>query len=57
MDQAKTFYTSDQYGQVKMLREGAVPAKLVAVNGYSIEQWEEPVRESASLPLSMESAT
>ena len=49
MDQAKAFYDSAEYAEIKRLRDGAGEAKFVVVDGYPIEQWEEVARESAGL--------
>jgi uncharacterized protein (DUF1330 family) len=58
IDHAKSFYNSAEYAQTKTLRDGAGAAKFVAIDGYSIEQWQESVRESETLVRpSPESAT
>ena len=48
LDQAKTFYHSTEYSQARKLREGAGLAKLIAIEGYSDQQWEDAVRESGA---------
>jgi uncharacterized protein (DUF1330 family) len=51
MDQAKAFYGSADYTRVRRLREGGGIAKLVAIDGYPAEKWQEVSRESAKLEL------
>ena len=51
MDQAKAFYASDEYSLARKLREGAGSANITAVDGYSMEQWEEIVLESSAFEL------
>ena len=51
LDQAKAFYNSPEYVRTKRLREGGGEAQFVALEGYTAEEWEEAVRESAELEL------
>jgi len=36
LDQAKAFYHSEEYSQVKRLREGAATGQFVAIDGYAL---------------------
>ena len=36
LDQAKAFYGSEEYSQVKKLREGAATGQFLAVEGYAV---------------------
>jgi uncharacterized protein (DUF1330 family) len=51
LDSARNFYNSPDYKAVKKLREGAGGAKLVAIDGYPLEKWQESVAESEKLSL------
>ena len=51
LDSAKNFYNSPDYKAVKKLRQGAGSAKLVAIDGYPMEQWLESAAESDKLLL------
>jgi uncharacterized protein (DUF1330 family) len=51
LDSAKNFYNSPDYKAVRKLREGGGSAKLVAIDGYPIEKWQESAAESEKLSL------
>ena len=52
LEHAQRFYHSDEYTQVKRLREGAGAAQFVAIEGYPLAEWDRVVQESAALTLS-----
>ncbi len=51
MAQAKAFYDSSEYKRTKTLREGGGSAQFVAIDGYSVTDWEQAVAESTRLSL------
>ncbi len=51
LDDAKNFYHSSDYQEVKKLREGGGEAQFVAVDGYPVEEWDAAVEESEKIEL------
>ena len=49
LDQAKAFYHSPAYAEIRKLRLGAGDATLVAIDGYAAAEWEKAVAESREL--------
>ena len=47
----KSFDAYGEYTRARRLREGGGIAKLVAIDGYPAEKWEDALRESAKLEL------
>jgi len=46
LEHVNAFYNSPEYTKVKKLRDGAGPARFIAIDGYSIAQWHEAVVQS-----------
>ena len=51
MEQAKTFYHSEEYTLARELRGGAGIARIIAIDGFTSGQWEEAVSESSQYTL------
>jgi len=51
LDNARNFYRSKEYQEVKKLREGAGDAQFVAVDGYASEEWQRALEESEGMSL------
>ena len=51
LEQARAFYDSPEYKRSKRLREGGGSAQFVAIDGYSIEEWNKAASESERIPL------
>ncbi len=47
LEQARAFYDSAEYVRARKLRQGAGQLRLMAIQGYSIDDWNEAVRESS----------
>lgn len=47
LEQARAFYDSPEYVRARTLREGAGRLRLTAIQGYSVDDWNEAVRESS----------
>jgi uncharacterized protein (DUF1330 family) len=49
LGEARAFYDSPAYAEIRKLRLGAGDARLVAVEGYGLEEWEKAAAESRKL--------
>lgn len=49
IEQARAFYASDEYLEIKKIRIGAGSAQFIALDGYPLEQWEKEVEASHQL--------
>lgn len=47
---ARAFYASSEYTEVKKYRDGAATAQFILVDGYPEEEWTKVVSESERLP-------
>ena len=51
LENAKAFYQSPEYAQIKKLREGGGEVQFVAIDGYAVTEWDAVVQASEKLTL------